>query len=481
MKSLFEDTKVDQEKIVLREKQEKEKKQERPIINVRFRNAEDVIAFGKLFGFSITDKTKIVDYPVRSLFDDEQEIVINGSETKEIEEGKVWDDVWREMPEFIQENNDAFKIIQLRLNKLNYADLSKKLDQNISAKTKSIWYPKLIRDENIKKRWMIQSDKAVPEPKHPIYIVSKGRYEIRQTANSLERMKQPYYIVVEEQEYKQYKNAIDSNYGTVIVLDQRFKETYDVFDEFGLEKSTGPGPARNFAWQHSISLGAEYHWVMDDNINDFYRLHNNQRIRVGSGVCFRICEDFVERYENVPVSGLQYRFFIAQDGKYPPYVFNTRIYSCLLIQNQNKLWYADTKYEPYVWRGRYNEDTDLSLRVLGNHSYKDIEPMCTVQFNAFLQGKSGTQQLKGGNTDEFYSVDDMKDGKDVFRGTSFKSDMLFRMHPNVSRNVWRYNRWHHEVCYQSFKKNKPILKPGIELKNEVNNYGMELITNYEGA
>lgn len=477
---LFPDTKETQEKIVLKEKHQKEKKQERPVINVRFRNTEDIIQFGKIFGVTITENTREVHYPVNLLFSNTQEIEISGFKKKSGNEGKPWNDVWREMPEFVQETNEAFKVLKLILNKKNYEDLSKKLDQNISEKTKSIWYPKLERDENIKKRWMIQTGKAVSEPKHPIYIVSKGRYDSRYTAKSLERMKQPYYIVVEDHEYKQYKDATDERYGTVIVLDQKYKETYDVFDEFGLEKSTGPGPARNFAWQHSISLDASHHWVMDDNISDFYRLHQNQRIRVGSGVCFRICEDFVERYENVPVSGLQYRFFIAQDGKYPPYVFNTRIYSCLLIENQNDLWYADAKYEPYVWRGRYNEDTDLSLRVLGNHSFDHIKPMCTVQFNAFLQGKSGTQQLKGGNTDEFYSVDDMEGENSVFRGTSYKSDMLYRMHPNVTRNVWKYNRWHHSVSYDSFKKNKPILKPGIELKNEINDYDMELITNYEG-
>jgi len=38
---------------------------------------------------------------------------------------------------------------------------------------------------------------------------------------------------------------------------------------------------------------------------------------------------------------------------------------------------------PYRWRGRYNEDTDLSLRMLKDR-------WCTIQFNAFLQGKAAT-------------------------------------------------------------------------------------------
>ena len=156
----------------------------------------------------------------------------------------------------------------------------------------------------------------------------------------------------------------------------------------------------------------------------------------------------------MPVSGLQYRFFIAPNGKYPPFVFNTRIYSCLLIRNDCK----------FKWRGRYNEDTDLSLRVL-----KDGD--CTLQFNAFLQGKAATQTVAGGNTAEFYGVEDQTD--DVLHGTSNKSDMQYRLHPDVSRNVWKYGRWHHEVNYLPFKTNKPILNRGLKFTDEPNNYGFE--------
>ena len=80
----------------------------------------------------------------------------------------------------------------------------------------------------------------------------------------------------------------------------------------------GPGRARNWCWDHSISIGAEKHWVLDDNIADFYRLQKNKRVRVESGAIFRAAEDFVDRYENVPIAGFQYSFFIAPNSKYPP-------------------------------------------------------------------------------------------------------------------------------------------------------------------
>jgi len=234
----------------------------------------------------------------------------------------------------------------------------------------------------------------------------------------------------------------------------------------------GPGRARNWCWDHSISLGFEKHWVLDDNISDFYRLNKNKRIRVGSGVIFRAAENFIDRYENVPISGFQYRFFIAPNLKYPPFVKNTRIYSCLLIQNDC----------PFRWRGRYNEDTDLSLRVLK-------AGLCTIQFNIFLQGKLATQTVKGGNTSEFYHVEGdldkqkWRDGKLNSEGTINKSQMLVDMHPDVCWLVFRYGRWHHHCNYEPFKKNKLKFKSIINLNvlKQLPNYeySMKLIKNFK--
>jgi len=297
-------------------------------------------------------------------------------------------------------------------------------------------------------------------PEHPVYIVSKGRSDSMITSKSLSRMKVPHYIIIEPQDEEPYEKALDNfkirDYVTLIVAP---------FSNHG----DGPGRARNFAWDHAISIGKEKHWVLDDNISDFYRLHKNQRIRVESGVIFYAAEQFIDRFENVPVSGFQYRFFIAPNQKYPPYVKNTRIYSCLLIDNKCK----------HRWRGRYNEDTILSLDVL-----KDGD--CTIQFNAFLQGKCATQTVKGGNTDEFYwkelgeeQLDKVKEVGYNPLGTVNKSKMLADIHPDVSKVVWRYNRWHHYVDYSPFKKNELRLKPNVKIPDGVNNFGMKLITNWQ--
>ncbi len=272
-------------------------------------------------------------------------------------------------------------------------------------------------------------------PDYPVYIVSKGRWKSRLTSKVLDRMKVPYKIVVESQEFEKYAEFIDSE--KILTLP---------FSDLG----QGSIPARNWIWEHSIALGAERHWILDDNIEAFNRLNRNIKPIVETGAIFKAAEDFVNRYENIAIAGFNYYSFCKTTERLPPYYLNTRIYSCILIKNDL----------PYRWRGRYNEDTDLSIRAL-----KD--GWCTVLFNAFLAGKVTTMRMSGGNTDHVYT-----DGDDRLKF----AQALQELHPDIVKVVWKFNRWHHQVDYKPFKKNKLIKKTDIKIDKGVNNYGMILKT-----
>ena len=284
-------------------------------------------------------------------------------------------------------------------------------------------------------------------PKNPIFIVSKGRFESRLTSRALEAMNVPYYIVVESQEFNDYAKVIDHK--KILVLPDRYLDEYDTCDDLGDSISKGPGSARNFCWDYSIKLGADKHWALDDNMDYFFRLNKNTKIPVASGTIFRCAEDFVDRYENVSISGFNYDKFCKCRESYPPFYLNTRIYSCLLIKNSI----------PYRWRCRYNEDTDLCLRVL-----KD--GFCTILFNAFLCGKLTTQTISGGNTKEFYERE----------GTYNKSKMLADLHPDAACVVKKFHRWHHHVDYSGFKKNILVRRSDAVVPKCVDNYDMELVS-----
>lgn len=282
------------------------------------------------------------------------------------------------------------------------------------------------------------------KPKYPIYIISKGRWETRLTASSLEEMNQPYFMVVEEQELDLYANKIGID--RCLVLPKKYIDDYETCDTYSEVKSKGSGAARNFVLDHAKQSGCLRHWIMDDNINGFHRLNNNLKVKCVTPAIFRAAEDFVDRYKNVPIAGLNYSMFAKRKDSAPPFVLNTRIYSCILIDNNIK----------HRWAGRYNEDTHLSLRVL-----KDGD--CTIQFNAFLANKVKTQTMAGGNTDELYKF-----------GTLEKSKMLEELHPDVSKLVWKFNRWHHFVDYTPFKKNRLIKILDTDNLPVINNYGMVL-------
>lgn len=272
-------------------------------------------------------------------------------------------------------------------------------------------------------------------PKYPLIIISKGRADSRLTSKALENLGVPYYIAVEEHEYDLYCSVIDEK--KVLKLP---------FSNHG----KGSGPARNWIWDWSISQGYKRHWCIDDNIRQFRRFHHNQRIRLETGFFFRAMEDFVDRYENIRLAGPQYNFFVEDGYPYTPLLWNSRLMSCILIDNDCK----------HRWRGRYNEDVDLSLRVL-----KDGD--CTALFYTFLQDKMNTGTIKGGNTTELYG-----------NGTFEKSKMLAKLHPDVVRLTKKYGRWHHELNIRPFAKNMPILKPDAVIPKTRQEYGAVLVQDY---
>ena len=247
----------------------------------------------------------------------------------------------------------------------------------------------------------------------------------------------PYHIVIEPQERDHYAAAIDPE--KILVL------PFSNLDQ-------GSIPARNWVWEHSIKEGAERHWILDDNLRWFARLYDNKKVLVTSGTCFHITEDFVDRYENIAIAGLQYEMFLPALQKQKPYLLNTRIYSCILIKNDI----------PYRWRGRYNEDTDLSLRALKGG-------WCTFLMQQFMCKKTTTMTMKGGNTESLYKLDSKRDGRLLM------AQSLQAQHPDVVKITRKWGRWQHQVDYRPFKKNRLIKRKDIVIPEGINNYGMVLV------
>tara|TARA_R110002020_G_C16205431_1_gene766604 strand:- start:27 stop:875 length:849 start_codon:yes stop_codon:yes gene_type:complete len=272
--------------------------------------------------------------------------------------------------------------------------------------------------------------------KYPIYVPTKGRFKSRKTIKALIDIGADFRAVIEPQEYDLYSTILQEK--QIIIL------PYSKPDESSQLVRT-----RNWIKEHSISEGYKRHWQLDDNIKAFYRLNNNKRNKVKTPVIFKCIEDFVDRYNNIAMAGMNYMNYAIPDGR-PPYFLNSRVYSMSLVNNELD----------YKWRGIFNDDTDICLRML-----KD--GYCTVNFNAFSGDKDATMVTKGGNT-PIYTTGDKRAGF---------VDSLVEQHPDVVKKVWRYNRWHHQVNYNIFKKNKLQRVDNYNdlIKKSIDNYGMELV------
>lgn len=259
---------------------------------------------------------------------------------------------------------------------------------------------------------------------YPIYIISKGRHETRLTSKALEAMGVDYSIVVEPQELDLYCSVIAKR--KVLVLP---------FSNLG----QGSIPARNWVWEHAKASGHKRHWILDDNISGFRVLKDKKRIAVGDRSNFDLIEKFVDRFVNVPMAGMQYTGFAvsesstAKGAAKKAVTLNTRIYSCILLDN---------RYH-HRWRGRYNEDTDLSIRFL-----KD--GYCTMLFNGLLCDKAATMTMTGGNTESLYQLQQAD-------GRLLMAQSLQKQHPDVVKIIRRWGRWQHSVNFRKFKTNMPRL------------------------
>lgn len=301
----------------------------------------------------------------------------------------------------------------------------------LKPNTKTLWYPE--RPTDYKPRGTIRSN-TIFKTKYPIYIISKGRYKTRYTEKSFKEMNCPYFLVVEEDEYELYKQHGAQNLLMFSNQDKKY------FQSGIYQNDAGSIPVRNFIWKHSIKNGHKKHWCIDDNINGFCSFNYNKREPLKSIVGFRAIEVFSDRYKNLKMSGMNYRSFMPEvENKKPPILLNTRIYSCILLSNDTNTIMNDEWKGDYLWRGVYNEDTDLSLRIL-----KSGYP--TALFNYFLCNKMTTMSVKGGNTTSIY-----QNG-----GLQKKLDSLINQHPDVTKPTFRFKKIHHYVNYKPFKNIKLI-------------------------
>jgi len=316
-------------------------------------------------------------------------------------------------------------------------------------------------------------------PRWPVFIPTKGRYDSLLTIKMFDGMGVPYRAVVEAAEYDLYA-AAGVREDQMLVLP---------FSGAGLVA------ARNWIWDRALEEGHRYFWTFDDNIWKSYRLNHNLKIPVADGTPLYAIEEFAMRYANLPISGMQYYMFAPRKDKHEagPIHINARVYSNMLIETD----FRDPAGRPYRNEGWYNDDTDLCLRVLKDGN-------CTVLVNAFLIQKMTTMHVKGGMTVHYETqreadpkwvalereavergwyldpADAVFDEARTFDGRWRMAVELAAKHPDVTKITRKFSgsdgkpRWQHQVDYRPFRANRLKLREGVVVPEEPNEFGMVL-------
>lgn len=261
------------------------------------------------------------------------------------------------------------------------------------------------------------------QPEHPVYIISRGRWDTRLTAKWLDHVGVPFLMVVEREEWPRYVDAVGQ--GRLLILPERYKRNYDTVVRTDGVEHLGPGPARNFVWDHARQARAKFHWLLDDNIRSLMYMHQGVKRRAGDGAPFRIMEEFMTRWENLAMLCPRHNIYAIPGRRYDHLTLNVMVYCCILIRTSLG----------HVFRGRYGEDTDMSLQVLR-------DGWCTAVLNCILQQKAPTKRIGGGNTDTIYAGDD--NGWRQARGT-------YLLNPDVLTMRKRPRGWTTDINYNMLR------------------------------
>ena len=222
--------------------------------------------------------------------------------------------------------------------------------------------------ENLAQK-ILNNIETYQEVKYPIYVPSKARSNIKLTTKALADVGLDFYIVIEPQDADDYRNEYSE--AQIIVMEKN---------------DQGISYVRNACKKHSISIGADYHWQIDDNIKDFRIRENNKNVITNTKNLLSAIENYISHFDNIGICSPSHTMFAFAKNTHVS--INKQAYSCVLINNELDIGYR----HPCV------EDTDYSMQVLSSG-------YCTILFNKLLMSKATTGQYKGGNTDISYSGD----------------------------------------------------------------------------
>jgi len=201
--------------------------------------------------------------------------------------------------------------------------------------------------------------------KYSIYIPSKNRAKNCITAQILLTEGVKFKIVVEPQDYKDYKKIYSEK--NILMLN---------------ENNKGIGYVRNFIKDYAKNNNEKYYWQIDDDLK-FKKRINNKNEYYSACSMFSEIENYVDEHTNIGIAGLRNQVFawtLKSDM-----TFNIQCCAANLVRSDMKSQY----------QSEIVEDTDFNMQVL-------TEGFCTVTFDKLLFMTGSPGKSSGGCEGDAY-------------------------------------------------------------------------------
>lgn len=202
--------------------------------------------------------------------------------------------------------------------------------------------------------------------KYHIYIPSKGRGDNCLTAKILKEAGLKFTIVIEPQDYSEYKKNFATNELWVMK-----------------ESNRGIAHARNECMKLSIARGEESHWQMDDDIKRFSIRRNEKNEKVTPIECIKPVEEMYDKFSGLGMIAHRYTSYAFAQTK--DISFNQNPCSSFIVRNLlGPRWKQGTVV-----------DADYAMKVLS-------AGWSTIIMNRYLIDTIPPMVQKGGLTDSEY-------------------------------------------------------------------------------
>lgn len=246
----------------------------------------------------------------------------------------------------------------------------------------------------------------------PVFVASRGRPEGK-TFKLLNQSQIFYYVFVEPQEAQEYQAFHGADKVLVLPL-----------------AGQGIGYVRQLILKFAREMGHEWYWMMDDDINGFFKTVSRKTERITAIEAMMAAQDHLQKLPTVAQAALEYQQFAWSATK--PLRWNSYCDVCVAI-NTNRT--KGINYRPEL---RLKEDRDFTLQIVANSGYQTVR----LSFYSFDVPKNGTN--KGGCQDDYKT-----NGKELEH-----SKKMVEMWPGVcSLNIKKDGRPDVKINWKLFSPN----------------------------